>query len=362
MGKLNIFILGCTGIPARYGGFETFAENLSFHLAKKYNVFIACSKHVYKKNERQNVWKNINRFFVPFKPNGFQSLLYDFSSIIKSRKKADFILMLGAGSGIALRIFRFFNKIPFAVHIDGLEWMRSKWSLPTKFFLKFNMNLCLKYADYLILDNEVLLNIIPEKYQSKIILSGYGCDHLPVLQNHIPIHNRSFALTIARAEPENNLQMIIEAFKSISHLDLIIVSNWKDTSYGKMLVKKYTKLSNIQLIGPFYNENERLQIYRKSCSVYIHGHSAGGTNPSLVEAMSAGNHVITFNNSFNRLTTKNLASYFNSSEELISLINLMEIADLNNNGEALQKIALQEYRWEYVFEKITNSIKEISIT
>lgn len=358
---MKVFILGSAGIPARYGGFEVFAENISAYLAKEFEVSVACSKLLYSANERITQTNNPKRFFIPLKPNGIQSIWYDFYSLLLACIYSDFIIMLGVGSGFTLSLFKILFNKPIAVHLDGLEWKREKWGYFTKYFLKLNASLCCRFADYIIIDNKSLLSFIPARFVPKAIHISYGCDHLPanMLLESIPL--RPFALTIARAEPENNIQMIIDTFKTIVNLDLVIISNWKDTSYGRSIIKKNSECPNIKLIGPIYNDLKIIHQYRLSCKVYIHGHTAGGTNPSLVEAMAAGKPVLAHDNSFNRSTTDNNAFYFENSAELITHLNNLDSDIYRQSGNKLKEFAIQMYKWEEVSKKLTDMIRNRNV-
>jgi glycosyltransferase involved in cell wall biosynthesis len=323
--KLKLFIIGSAGIPAKYGGFETFAENLSLHLSLDFDIYVACSSKIYEPENRQKKWNNINRIFVHFWPNGVQSLVYDFFSLLNALTKADFIIMLGSGSGIIIPFFSIFKKLPLAVHIDGIEWKREKWNRFARIFLWLNYRLCLRFSKYIILDNETLIKNIPEKFRDKLVRITYGWEHLPVIEPNPSIAKMPYALVISRAEPENNLEMIINAFTAINNLELIVISNCESTKFGRSMLRKFKCNSNIKLIGPIYENKELLQQYRMGCSVYIHGHSAGGTNPSLIEAMATGKPILALDNGFNRITTNNHAFYFDNTLTLNSL--LIKIGD-----------------------------------
>jgi glycosyltransferase involved in cell wall biosynthesis len=246
--KHKLFIIGCSGVPASYGGFETFAENLSLRLSFDFDIYVTCSTKAYICENRQKSWNNITRIFIPFKANGVQSLIYDFISFFIAHSKADFIIMLGSGSGLILLFFRIFKKLPVAVHIDGLEWKRKKWNWFARAFLWINYRFCLKFSQYIIADNKALIKNIPEKYLSKMVNISYGCEHIPEIKINPTFSKFPYALVIARAEPENNLEMIIDAFKLISNLNLIIISNWEYTKYGRRFFRNSNDFTNIKIL------------------------------------------------------------------------------------------------------------------
>jgi glycosyltransferase involved in cell wall biosynthesis len=350
--RKSLFIIGSTGIPARYGGFETFAENISLKLRCKHDVTVICSKRFYAKEERHSNWKNIQRIFIPFNPNGISSLFYDLLSLIYASRNADSILILGSGCGIYLPFFTLIRNVQFAVHIDGIEWKRSKWNLLVRIFLRISTSFSVKYANYVLIDNKALLKYISVNYANKVIPTGYGGDHLPSYKTSMKSFGRPFAFSIARAEPENNLHLILEAFVKIEEMDLVIISDWKKNKYGRKLFARYNNHKNMILSGPIYNDLITLQEYRKQCHLYVHGHSAGGTNPSLVEAMYSGIPVIAFDNEFNRITTNNLAHYFSNIDDLVKQILTLTSEQLKKNAGSLQKYAFKHYTWDNVMKSL----------
>jgi glycosyltransferase involved in cell wall biosynthesis len=211
--------------------------------------------------------------------------------------------------------------------------------------------LSLKYAHKLLVDNIELFNIIPIRFHSKIHQITYGGDHLPQSDSYQTNTVHSYALAIARAEPENNLDIILNAFCRKESPKLIVIANWRQTRYGRILLKKYAHHQNISLIDPIYDQSE-LQKYRTNCSIYIHGHSVGGTNPSLVEAMYAGVPVFAWDNEFNRITTNNLACYFSTENDLLQLINNYNPVILSEQALQLQHYARIYYKWTLAAEQL----------
>lgn len=354
---MKIFIAGSTGIPARYGGFEVFAENISSYLVKEFKVYIACSRWLYSRDERKQESGNCRCYYLPFKANGFQSVIYDFASLLLACIYSDFIIMLGSGSGFSVFLLRFLTGKTMAIHVDGIEWKRKKWNYLARKYLKSSTYLCYRFADFLLVDNDKLVDHIPLKYRKKIVRVNYGIEHLPTIPLSDKHQTKHYALTIARAEPENNLEMIINACLTIEDIDLIIISNWNSTKYGRFLKSKYSDCRNIKLIGPIYNDQRTLQQYRLGCKVYIHGHSAGGTNPSLVEAMAAGKTILAHDNLFNRSATNSLAYYFKNTAELKEHLQSIDKSDYINSGENLKIYAINNYSWQRESAKIAEIVK-----
>ena len=165
-----------------------------------------------------------------------------------------------------------------------------------------------------------------------------------------------YAFKVARIEPENNIHLILKTFSEIKDKTFVIVGNWVNSQYGRDLKNIYSKFKSIHLLDPIYNQKE-LDILRSNCYVYIHGHSAGGTNPSLVEAMYLGLPVLAFDVNYNRATTNEKALYFKSSEELEALIKNVRLTQYKEMGVKLKKEALKRYRWSIISRKYINVIK-----
>jgi glycosyltransferase involved in cell wall biosynthesis len=356
--KPALYIIGSNGIPARYGGFETFAEQISIKLAGNYHVVVVCSSYLYLPDERQSSWNNISRIFVGLRANGWFSLLYDLRSLWISSEKADYILMLGSGSAIFLPLFSARTRRKIIVHIDGLEWRRQKWNLFARITLRLGKWCSEIFARSILIDNKGLSSFISMKYQYKLGYITYGGEHLPQPEVSSFFRERPYALMIARAEPENNLHVVLETFENSNVMDLIIISNWQNSRYGRNLFVKYANKPYITLSEPIYDTSE-LQQYRRNCRIYIHGHSAGGTNPSLVEAMYTGVPIIAWDNEFNRITTNSLALYFKTKQELSLIISALNTETLKQTSGQMKLFAVENYTWTKVAEDLINILNAI---
>ncbi len=354
--KKKLFIIGCAGVPARYGGFETFVENLALILAESLDVTIICSSKFYALEEREQIWKSVSRIFLNIHPNGISSLFYDFKGLKIAIKNADYILLLGVGIGIALPFLPEIKSRNLFIHIDGLEWKRPKWSLPAKLFLWLGYLISVRYASHIILDSTELLKYIPLRFHNKVIYITYGGEHLSLVSSEISKSDSHYCLVIARAEPDNNLHLILRAFKRMKNHNLIVISNWLQTCYGKRLYKGYSGIKNIYLVHAIYDDRSKLQQYRVNCSLYIHAHSSGGTNPSLVEAMHSGVPIIAWDNLFNRATTNNMALYFTTQKELEQIIKNIDRTELSVKAKKMQDYAKQHYTWNKASKKLLEYI------
>ncbi len=347
---MRVAIIGTVGIPARYGGFETLAEQLVHYKGAQLNITVYCSSKAYK--NKNTHYKNARLKYIWLDANGAQSILYDIISVLHAVKRNDTLLILGVSGTIILPLIRLlfpFRKV--ITNIDGLEWKREKWSRGVKRFLKFSERLAVQYSDHLIADNQAIKDYVMREYGCVPKLIEYGGDHCDTISPpDIRYTEKSYDFTVCRIEPENNIHLILEAYDQLTSDKLVIVGNWNMSDYGRNLREKYQNLMHIHLLDSIYDLNE-LNKLRKHCRYYIHGHSAGGTNPSLVEAMYLGLDVLAFDVSYNRETTENKASYFSSA---LDLRRLLESGGSVRNGEANKSIALRRYTWDIIASKYTS--------
>jgi glycosyltransferase involved in cell wall biosynthesis len=168
-----------------------------------------------------------------------------------------------------------------------------------------------------------------------------------------PLNSRDYAVTVCRIEPENNIHLILDAFSRQSRMPIIIVGNWKNSMYGLHLLSQYKENTAIYFSDPIY-EPSRINVLRSNAALYVHGHSAGGTNPSLVEAMFFGLPVFAFDCIYNRYTTENQCVYWSTADELYNHIVHREHSGLIDLGKRMRSIAGYRYRWNAIAEKYEN--------
>ncbi len=355
----KIAIIGTVGLPAKYGGFETLTEYLTKHLGGSLDLTVFCSSKSCSK--KQQTYNNARLVYVPLEANGIQSIFYDIVSMFKAVRFADTLLILGVSGCIVLPLIRLISRKKIVVNIDGLEWKRAKWNRLAKWFLKFSEKLAVKFSDEVITDNKAIQDYVIEEYGVESNLIEYGGDHverLPLsseIKEAYPLSKNSYAFTVCRIEPENNIHIILEAFSQVS-FPLILVGNFGNSVYGKILVKQFSKTKNIQLCDPIYDQG-KLNRLRGNAVLYIHGHSAGGTNPSLVEAMFFGVSIIAFDVIYNRQTTENKAEYFIDELTLKQCVNKFTSGVMKSNGTQMHKIALERYTWKKVVQEYEKLLK-----
>ncbi len=353
--KLHIAIIGTVGVPANYGGFESLVENLLNFNPHEINYTVFCSSSAYL--TKQYNYKGAKLKYLPFKANGFSSLVYDGVSLMQCiGREYNVILILGVSGAIFIPFIKPFLKSKIICNIDGIEWKRDKWNFITKIFLKFSEKLAVGYADEIVADNVEIQNYLKNVYNIESELITYGGDHATSLKiskailYKYPFLQQDYAFKVCRIEPENNIDIILEAFSLNPNFHLVIIGNWSNSTYGINLKSNFSKFNHIHLIDPIYDIYILNQI-RSNCFVYIHGHSAGGTNPSLVEAMSLKLPIIAFDCNFNRSTTDNKCLYFHSTQTLFDIIINIKSFDLNTISENMFYFANNNYRWELITSK-----------
>ena len=333
----TVAVVGTVGVPACYGGFESLVQNLIDYQSDGIQYQIFCSS------------KNAELIYLPINANGVSSIIYDIMCLIICLfKRPDVVLILGVSGCLFLPIYKLFSKSKIIVNIDGLEWRRNKWGTFAKKFLKISEAISIRIADIIISDNQAIADYVENKYNKKSVVIAYGGDHATNLSTPIDDDQKKdgYYLGLCRIEPENNIEMILNAFINTDK-KIKFMGNWDNSEYGRQLKKYYSNYPNITLLEPNYNIEELYKL-RKNCLAYIHGHSAGGTNPSLVEAMHFNIPIFAFDCDFNRYTTNNLAHYFNDSEQLTSLADSLSFGNLKCRVLDLKNYAEDMYNWRHI--------------
>lgn len=320
----RIVFIGSAGIPNRYGGFESFLENCAPKIVSKgYEVVVTCDAGLY--SDKTINYRGVRRVFLSIPANGGWSVIHDLIAFMNTFRGASHIVILGVSGGIWFPIFRILCDLSGArlfVNVDGIEWRRTKFGKTKRLLLKAFDLLAQKFAHTVIYDNPGLLSYLTECAKLKAACIAYSGDHVLRLNEVKSLDG--IGLTICRIEPENNLEMLIQGALMSKLRHYIVVGNWNHSSYSQNLRRRYENDERLLLLDQIY-DSDRLAQLRESCGVYIHGHSVGGTNPSLVEMLFYDCQILCFDVIFNRYTAGNSASYFNSIDALANLINNNEV-------------------------------------
>ncbi len=355
MQSKKIAIIGSVGLPANYGGFETLTENLIRHHRKASlpdAVTVYCSSKSYPQKKKMHLSAQLK--YIPLKANGVQSIPYDMASLLSSiLHRSDVILVLGVSGAIVLPLITLLSSARIITNIDGIEWRRRKWQGLTKLFLRFSEKMAVRFSHEIISDNGAIAEYVERTYGVDSHVIAYGGDHA-VLVEEVAVDEfvlpKSYAFSVCRIEPENNVHVIFEAFSKLDAYPLVMVGNWNNSEYGRVLRKRFSARKNLFLLDPIYDLG-KLKTLRSQASFYVHGHSAGGTNPSLVEAMHFGKAVLAFDCDYNRSTTEDKALFFSDSKELRQLIKSLSKTVAEEIGLDMLEIANRRYTWHIVAQQ-----------
>lgn len=357
---MKIAILGTRGIPNNHGGFEQFAEYFSVYLASiNHDVYVYNSHdHPYQEKVFKGV-KIIHAYDPEHKIGTVGQFIYDLNCIRDSRKREyDVILQLGYTSSSVW--FRLLPKKPIIfTNMDGMEWKRSKYSSSVRKFLMYAEKLAIKSSDFLISDSIGIQEYIYKKYNKPSEFIAYGATVFTSPNDKVltryAVKSNNYCILIARLEPENNIEAIVDGYHAskTSH-SLIIFGTLND--FGKKLQNKYITDKRIRFVGANYNQ-EDLNNLRFFSRYYFHGHSVGGTNPSLLEAMASNTLIIANNNIFNKSILDNDAHYFDNSNDIKDVLN-QDILFKNKETFAAANInKINEiYSWEIINSSYENYI------
>jgi glycosyltransferase involved in cell wall biosynthesis len=344
----RVCVVGIQGLPANYGGFETLVSELVDHKSKHITYKIFCSLPAYTK--RLTSYKGNILSYVNLSANGISSILYDIICMSRSLH-SHAILILGTSGAIFIPVLCLFYSGKVIVNIDGAEWKRQKWSKGAQFYLRFSEMLAVYFSHTIIADNQAIVEYVRERYRKRAVLIEYGGDQAfpvsnPEYLKEYCFADKPYAITICRVEPENNIDVILGIGGVEGALPIVIVGNWSANSYGKELYRRFSDKEGVILLDAIY-DIMRLNFLRSNACLYIHGHSTGGTNPSLVEAMSLGLPILAFDCIYNRETTENQCLYWSNSSELLRQIRTPN-DQLKSIGEKMKEISKRRYTWDRI--------------
>ena len=365
MRRLKIGILGTRGIPNHYGGFEQIAGHLAKGLVERGHSVTVYNSHTHPyKNKTWNGVFIIHKYDPESWIGTAGQFLYDYNCIIDSRKQDfDIILMLGyTSSSIWGSLYNSLGNV--VINMDGIEWKRSKYSPIVKRFLRLAERLGIKYATVHIADSIIIKDYLDNKYGINSKFISYGASIHKSSANLIlatmGIARKKFFLLIARMEPENNINMILDGFIHSNSTNKFIVVGDTGNKFGKKMVKQYGSKKSIIFAGPIYDPDNLFSL-RSHCDLYFHGHSVGGTNPSLLEAMSAKALIVAHNNPFNESILNGDAFYFNNAADVRNIIERQLPEEtistmINNNYSKIVNV----YNWENVIQEYESLFLDIA--
>lgn len=361
---MKIAILGTRGVPNNYGGFEQFAEYLSKGLAQAgHQVYVYNPhNHVYQ----EKIWQHvhiIHQHDPEYKFGTAGQYIYDLNCIMDSRKRNfDVILQLGYTSSSVWGWLLPRKKSIILTNMDGLEWSRSKYSKQVQTLLKQAEKWAVWTSDYLIADSVGIQRYLRKKYDKASMFIPYGATlfekpDLSLIRHH-HLAPYQYNMLIARLEPENSIEAILQAVTESTDTRPFLVIGNHQSSFGTYLKNNFTH-ERIRFLGAIYDIT-LLNNFRYFSNLYFHGHTVGGTNPSLLEAMASSGLICAHDNEFNSTILGEDAYYFTDSGSAKNILNSVNKADPKENvkiNRNLEKISTT-YAWDKIiasYEKYMQS-------
>lgn len=345
---MKIGLLGTRGIPNRYGGFEEFAEQVCKYWADSgHDVFVYCED---SENKEVFAYKKVNQIFIkaPMLP-GLSQFIYDHRCTKHAlTQNLDVIYHAGyATSVFGNLIFKKSLEGKLVYNMDGLEWKRSKFNRITRWVTKKLEKAAALSGAVLVSDNKGIQDYLKSEYGVSSTLIEYGADIINDEIEHIEGYPKVFDLVIARFEPENHIEEIITAYENQREATLVLVANTGTRLYEK-LSSRIEQAQNILFNGPIYDKSE-LAYLKSNCRYYIHGHSVGGTNPSLLEALAGGCNILIHDNDFNKDVVGKYGKTWSNQTKLENLIS--KSAERLTTIDDQKKYCAERFNWKLIAEK-----------
>lgn len=368
---MKIAFVSVRGIPNNYGGFEQFAEYISVGLAQRGHEVVVYSPHFHPYKESEYKGVKIKHVYSPemWMGSSVGSFFYDFKCLKDALKNEKFDIIYEAGYTSIVPAFIWFNvkarkDVIVTTNMDGLEYKRTKFNTLVRKFVFWEERMAVKHSHYLVADNMGIHDYYKEKYGKPSKFLAYGADihddyDINVLDEYA-LKENGYYLIIARMEPENNIEMAIKGYlasneNSEGGRPLVLVGK-TNTPFAKELIKRYGAEKNVRFLDGIY-DFKKINSVRKYSYAYLHGHSVGGTNPSLLEAMASDVMMLAHDNIFNRAVLKGNAFFYKDAAEVTALLNDMERL-VAENKERIVKANLKEIRENYSWEHLVDQHEE----
>lgn len=355
----QLIITGIRGLPAAHGGFETFAENLAVYLVKHgWTVTVYCQESYddFQKISETD-WQGVRRIHIPVKGQGAKAtIIFDYLSLKHAARQPGLVLTLGYNTALFNLRLRLSGKKNL-INMDGIEWKRDKWKWYEKAWLYMNERAGALIGNHLIADHPEIKNHLKTRVkESKITMIPYGARDVTVadvaLLEQFKLEPHKYAVVIARAEPENSILEIVQSFSSKSREVKLVVLGKYDRSNPYHAEVLDAASNDVLFVGAVY-EHSVLDALRFYSCLYVHGHTVGGTNPSLIEALGAGQPVLAHRNKFNRWVAGEGAAYFSNVSECEEQFDLLlkDTGRLTAMSESSRARFESHFRWDLVLSE-----------
>jgi glycosyltransferase involved in cell wall biosynthesis len=358
---MHVLILGTRGVPAKHGGFETFAQDLSLYLtARNHKVTVYCQTES-GSQAGEDVWNGVRRVLIPVGSNAVATVVFDWIATWRASFEKGVVLTLGYNTAIFSFLYRL-RRIPNAMNMDGIEWKRQKWSPAQRVWLWLNERAGAMAAHHLIADHpEIARHLCELASPSKISMIPYGADAIvdaPVEPiERYGLSPKNYNIVIARPEPENSILEMVRAYSMERRgAPLVVLGRYSPETnpYQKSVMDAAGP--EIKFLGAIY-DREVVRALRFHAKAYFHGHTVGGTNPSLVESLAAGNAVIAHDNPYNRWVAGESARYFRGVEDLVSI--LAELEREPGKMIAMEEESRRRHRESFTQDKVLSAYEHL---
>ncbi|MFH2059639.1 MAG: DUF1972 domain-containing protein [Pseudomonadota bacterium] len=358
----KIQILGTRGIPAQHGGFETFAEHFSIYLKNKgWEVTVYCQEEgngpIYEDD-----WQGIHRIHIPVTQKGAKgTIVFDWLSTLHAAKRKIPVLTLGYNTAVFCFLYRL-KGLKNIINMDGIEWRREKWTFVERTWLYINEKLGSWLGNHLIADHPEIKNHLTQFVSAdKITVIPYSADLLNSADieqlDLFGLNPEEYAILIARPEPENSILEIVRAYSSQKRgMPLVVLGNYDPDSNNYQKTVLGAAGDEIMFVGAIYDQ-PKVQALRFFTRFYIHGHTVGGTNPSLVEALGGGSPVLAHDNKFNRWVAGKGSFYFLTEAECATRIT--QLVENDEKIKAMKAASRKQYTQNFTADKIHRAYEQL---
>ncbi|CAN7363888.1 DUF1972 domain-containing protein [Duganella sp. LjRoot269] len=354
MNPKTLRILGTRGVPASHGGFETFAEHLALYLVKRgWDVTVYCQDDggsaVY-----EDSWRDVRRVHIPVRRGGAAGTIeFDWKATLHSAREPGLVLTLGYNTAVFGLWYRF-KGLTNLFNMDGIEWRRQKWGAVARTWFYLNEWAGAWLGNHLIADHPHIKKHLSSRVQAdKITTIAYGADRITQADAAVlapyGLEADRYAILIARAEPENSILEAVQAWSARPRGMPLVVLGKYDPGHAYQRAVQQAASDEVKFIGAVY-EPAAVQALRLYARLYVHGHQVGGTNPSLVEALGAGNPVLAHDNPFNRWVAGPQAAYFSGAAGAAAQLD--QILDDSARLAAMRAGSLERHAAEFTWEQI----------
>jgi glycosyltransferase involved in cell wall biosynthesis len=355
MTTLSIAMVGTRGVPARYGGFETAVEEVGRRLADRgHRVVVYCRTNGESEDPRAESFLGMELVHLPAaRTRSLETLSHTALSVGHLlRHRTDAAIVFNAANAPLLPAIRA-ARIPVATHVDGLEWKRAKWGPMGRRYYRTAESLAVRWSDVLVADAQGIADYYRREFQAPTTLLTYGAPLIVPGADRLAelgLTPDGYHLVVARFEPENHVDMIVDGYRrSAATKPLIVVGS---APYAEEYTRRVHELGDerVRFLGGVWDQQQLDQLYA-NCFTYVHGHSVGGTNPSLLRAIGAGAAVVAYDVDFNREVVEAVGRYFRDAAGVAELLERAEDDPTTVALEGKRAAELAErYNWDDVAE------------